>query len=121
MVYTQRLERCSERYAGSTPVLGTVTEAEVVEALGCEPSGSGFKSRPSPQLGGDCCVIHPGILGILGEDQTVRGCDGSCGQPLLSNDVIKCLGVRVPPSRFRNGPNHLAFSEGVRSPSPPPT
>lgn len=34
---------------GSNPTRVTVAEAEVVEVLGCDPRGSEFESRRSPQ------------------------------------------------------------------------
>lgn len=48
----QLVERGSEKpgVSGSSPLVATVVEAEVAEALGCDPSGSGFESRRPPHL-----------------------------------------------------------------------
>lgn len=40
-----RARPCEGRRTGSTPVWATEVEAEVAEAPGCEPGGSGFDSH----------------------------------------------------------------------------
>ena len=42
LLYTQEV-------SGSNPLASTVAEAEVADAPGCGPGGSGFESRQSPQ------------------------------------------------------------------------
>ena len=44
--------RLAQEVSGSNPLASTVAEAEVADAPGCGPGGSGFESRQSPQTKG---------------------------------------------------------------------